>query len=211
MASNRTRVIAVALAATAVAGAAIAATSGSTSPPARDGKAPEARRAFSALSRPDVATPDAEYVARLRKGLGQLDPDIDPATIRLIRRDELADMYAMAGADTVCWTVREHSKDSHIGSAGCAVAAGASSDDAVHASIQYDVGQMFLVSAFAPDGVRDVRVVFKDGSAQELPLANNAAVLRTPKPPARLTWTGADGSAHEHDVALPEGQPPVTG
>jgi hypothetical protein len=68
-----------------------------------------------------------------------------------------------------------------------------------------------LISAFAPDGVHDLRITFKDGTSQGLQLDNNSVVLRTPNAPGQLIWSAPDETKHQQDVSLAEGHPPVTG
>jgi hypothetical protein len=179
-------------------------------PPARPAGAPaDAAAHFGAFKNPDAAPVDADYRARVTNGLQEQNPDLDPATFRLLRRVATPDsghidFYAAAGAVTVCSITRHVVGTSATGGVGCGVALDEQRRPALHASAQKAKGDQFLVAALVPDDVTGLKLEFGDGTATDLAVENNAAVHLGKERPAALSYRYSDGSTVRDNVSLPD-------
>ncbi|HEX8120871.1 MAG TPA: hypothetical protein VF549_06355 [Solirubrobacteraceae bacterium] len=178
--------------------------SGPQQPPDSQGRPAAAKRHFAAFARPDVAKPDAAYRARLERGVKQSNPDIDAASLRLIRHDDAVTMYAAAGTTTVCHVARLSVSGARtITSLGCGQATDEAGVPLVHASVTHAEDDSALVTALVPDGVGPLTLEFSDGTTADLGVENNAAAYRGSRRPATLSWTDSTGETHHEDVSLP--------
>ena len=147
---------------------------------------------FGAFKNRDAAPVDANYRTRVTAGLQEQNPDLDPATFRLLRRVAIpdsghVDFYAAAGAITVCSITRHVVGTSTTGGVGCGLALDEKRRPTVHASVQSAKGDQFLVTALVPDEV-----------------TNNAAVYLGRERPAELSYSYSDGSTVRDNVSLPD-------
>ena len=179
-------------------------------PPARPAGAPaDAAEHFGAFKRPDAAPVDADYRTRVTTGLEEQNPDLDPATFRLLRRVAIpdsghVDFYAEAGAITVCSITRHVVGTSTTGGVGCGLALDEKRRPTVHASAQSARGHQFLVAALVPDDVSGLKLEFHDGTATDLTVENNAAVYLGKERPAELSYRYSDGSTVRDNVSIPD-------
>jgi hypothetical protein len=178
-------------------------------PPARGDKPADAQGLYAGLGGGDAATVDGSYRSRAVTALVETDPDLDPSTFRLLRREPTAngdlEMYAAAGTTTIC-TITRHWRDSNaIASSGCGQARDASGRPIVHDSVQYDADNTFLVGVLVPDGVRDLDLQFVDGKRVALSVVNSVALYHGEQRPSRLTYTLPDGSSMTDDYSLESG------
>jgi hypothetical protein len=178
-----------------------------SSPPDRGTAPAKAADLFSAFAQGDAAPVDPAYRDKPAKGMVRTNPDIDPSTLRLLRREGTVDVYAAAGTSTVCEMTRHATAGGALGGLGCGQAIDEHGSPIVHGNVTADDGGAFLVTALVPDGVHDVTLAFADGGQQPLVLDHNVVLYSGDRRPARLTYTGADGTTATDDYQLPDKPP----
>jgi hypothetical protein len=184
-----------------------AAFDGPSSPPDRGTAPAKAAELFSGFAGGDAAPVDQTYRDKLAKGMVRTNPDIDPSTLRLLRRVGTIDVYAAAGTSTVCEMTRRDTGQGVLGGLGCGQAADEHGNPIVHGNVTADDGGAFLVSALVPDGVHDLTLTFADGGTQPLEVDRNVVVYSGDRRPTHLTYTRADGTTATDDYQLPDKPP----
>jgi hypothetical protein len=177
----------------AAAGGAFAAikTSQSSFSPSDASSYSAAQQAF-AVFRQGAATPDAVRFARTVVN-GRAPNAVDPDSARLARVDGKVTMYAMAGGSAVCLLQRGADTG---GQFDCSLL----KDLADGTNIMFGVADLgngtYRLSGMAADAVQNLVVQTTTGT-EPLSTQNNVIAQTVNGKPLRVTWSAADGSAHQ--------------
>lgn len=184
-----------------------AAFDGPSSPPDRGTAPAKAVGLFAGFTQGDAGPVDQAYRDRLAAGMVRTNPDVDPSTLRLLRRVGSIDVYAAAGRSTVCEMTRRDTERGALGGLGCGQAVDEHGDPLVHGNVTADNGGAFLVSALVPDGVHDLELTSADGGTLALDVDRNVAVYAGERRPVRLSYTRSDGTRAADDYRLADKPP----
>ena len=98
----------------------------------------------------------------------------------------------------ICIMERLHS--SGFAAVGCSLASELERKGSASINVPSKADPLLGVTAFVPDGVKDVTAMLRDGSSREVPVTNNIAVVNDPEL-ASVSYELPDGHVETSDVS----------
>lgn len=199
--TNRTRAIAIAVALAAVGGGAVSVADGAGDP---SSAAPPPGSPIAAPT--SAAQPDRAALAQARANVGALRQPRQPATDAIAKPladGPLGDGIVALGSTRSVTAAGERGwlASTSDGTGICAIAAGAATCPPVEQVVDEGLSAGYVTRAGAPvhvfgvvsDAVGDVALLLRDGTSQDVAVAENFFAVETAAVPIEIRWIGPDG------------------